>query len=109
MVEEEHFFGVALVMKGGEIVHAKGYGKATDEKDNTVSTAFHVASITKQFTAAAALQRVEKGIVDLDTSVNAYLPERYRSPRWDSVTIHHLLSHSNGSPEVGQSSMQINT
>jgi D-alanyl-D-alanine carboxypeptidase len=96
MVTAEHFSGVALVMKSGKLVHAKGYGNATDEKENTVETAFHVASITKQFTAAAILQLVEKGKVGLDVSVNEYLPQKYRSPNWEKVSIHHLLSHSSG-------------
>jgi CubicO group peptidase (beta-lactamase class C family) len=99
MVEDEHFSGVALVMSEGRIIHAKGYGRATSEKDNAVTTALHVASITKQFTAAAILQLVEKGAVDLETSVNEYLPEQYRSPKWDGVKIHHLLSHTSGVPD----------
>lgn len=99
MVKDEHFTGVALVMREGEIVHAKGYGNATSEKENTVTTAFHVASITKQFTAAAVLQLVEKGLVDLDVSVNEYLPEKYRSSKWHNVNIHHLLSHTSGVPD----------
>ena len=99
MVTAERFSGAALVMKAGQVVHAKGYGNATDQKENNVNTAFHVASVSKQFTAAAILQLVEKGVVDLDGSVNEYLPERYRSPKWENVTVHHLLSHSGGVPD----------
>lgn len=99
MVKDEHFSGVVLVMSEGEIVHANGYGNATSETQNTVTTALHVASVTKQFTAAAILQLVEKGVVELEVSVNEYLPQHYRSPRWDSVTIHHLLSHTSGVPD----------
>jgi len=99
MVKEEHFSGVALVMRRGEIIHAKGYGGATSEKENTVNTVFHVGSITKQITATAIMQLVEAGSIDLDTSVNEYLPEQYRSPHWDNVTIHNLLSHTGGVPD----------
>ena len=99
MVAEERFSGAALVMKAGTIIHAKGYGSATDEMDNTVHTVFHVASVTKQFTATAILQLVERGMVNLDTSVNEYLPEQYRSPKWEGVKVHHLLSHSSGVPD----------
>ena len=65
-------------------------------RKNNVDTAFHVASITKQFTAAAIMQLVEKGLVDLNGPINNYLPHKYRSPKWNSVTIHHLLSHTSG-------------
>lgn len=96
MVEEDHFIGAALIMRKGEIVHAKGYGAARGNTANNVDTKFHVASITKQFTAAAILQLVEKGVVKLDESINRYLPLQYRSPQWAAVTVHHLLSHTSG-------------
>lgn len=99
MVAEERFSGVALVTRGGQTVHASGYGNATADARNTVDTVFHVASVTKQFTAAAIMQLVEKGLVDLGKSVNEYLPEQYQSPKWQPVSIHHLLSHSSGVPD----------
>jgi len=99
MVQEERFSGVALVMREGEVLHARGYGQATSDSLNDVTTAFHIASVTKQFTAAAVLQLVETGAVDLDTSVNEYLPEQYRSPNWGDVKVHHLLSHTSGVPD----------
>lgn len=99
MVAEDHFTGVALAASRGEVIHAAAYGKAAEDRDNDVSTAFHVASVTKQFTAAAILQLVEKGIVSLESSVNTYLPETYRSPKWNDLTLHHLLSHTGGLPD----------
>ena len=96
MVDEEHFSGVALVVKDGVVVHAKGYGVAAGGNPNNVNTAFHVASVTKQFTAAAVMQLVEKGLLDLDESINSFLPGQYRTSTWDDVHVHHLLSHSSG-------------
>ena len=101
MIFEEHFTGVALVIKKNEIVHAKGYGEANSQMKNSVSTKFHIASLTKQFTATAILQLVEKGIVDLNKSVNNYLPQIYRTLNWDNVTIHHILNHTSGIPDYG--------
>ena len=101
MTVKEHFSGVALVAQNGEILHAKGYGTASPGRPNTVDTAFHVASITKQFTAAAILQLVEAGSIDLSMSINDYLPDRYRSAKWDEVSVHHVLSHSSGIPDYG--------
>lgn len=99
MVEEEHFSGAALVTRKGEVVHAKGYGNADREKKNSVDTVFHVASITKQFTAAATMQLVEAGMVDLGKSINEYLPKKYRSTHWHAVKVSHLLSHTSGIPD----------
>ena len=69
MTQVERFKGVALVMRGNNIVHASAYGNATKEKANRLNTAFHVGSITKQFTAAAIMQLVEKGSLILDLSL----------------------------------------
>ena len=96
MESEEHFTGVVLVLEKEEVIHAKGYGMANSDRKNSVTTAFHIASITKQFTAVAILQLVERGIVSLEGLINEYLPKEYRSPKWDSVTLHHLLSHTSG-------------
>jgi CubicO group peptidase (beta-lactamase class C family) len=96
MLFEEHFTGVALVKKADKVLHAKGYGEATESKQNSLDTVFHVASITKQFTAAATLQLVEAGKINLETPINEYLPKKYRSDHWKNVTCSHLLSHSSG-------------
>lgn len=103
MVKTKHFTGAVLVMWKGEIVHAKGYSAATRSRANTVDTRFHVGSITKEFTAAAIMQLVEKGTVKLDGHINNYLPSKYRSSNWDSVTIHHLLTHTSGIPDYAVS------
>jgi CubicO group peptidase (beta-lactamase class C family) len=103
MVEDAHFAGGVLVIRGGNTVHRSGYGNATASEPNTADTVFHVASVTKQFTAAAVLQLVEQGVVALATSVNEYLPDDYRSASWDPVTIHHLLSHTAGVPDYAVS------
>ncbi len=96
MAAKEHFSGVALVLRDGKIVHAGGYGVATGNRANSVDTRFHAGSITKQFTAAAIMQLVEKGVLKLDDPVNSHLPRKYRSAKWETVTLHHLLSHTSG-------------
>jgi CubicO group peptidase (beta-lactamase class C family) len=96
METTEHFTGVALILREGKIVHAKGYGAATGRRANGVDTRIHVGSITKQFTAAAIMQLVEKEVLKLDDPINLHLPRKYRSAKWGAVTVHHLLSHTSG-------------
>lgn len=96
MISEEHFKGVVLAAVNDEVIHAKGYGMANDTEENNVNTKFHVASITKQFTAAAIMQLVEQDKVKLKASINEFLPAQYRSDQWDVVHVHHLLSHTSG-------------
>lgn len=96
MVNDEHFKGVVLAAVNNDVIHAKGYGMANDTIKNNVNIKFHVASITKQFTAAAIMQLVEQNKINLEESINNFLPAQYRSDNWDSVTVHHLLSHTSG-------------
>jgi CubicO group peptidase (beta-lactamase class C family) len=93
------FDGAALVADGGRLVLKKGYGLANREwqVSNAPDTRFRLGSITKQFTAALALQQVEKGTLRLDGTISDYLPG-YRSDVGGKVTIHHLLTHTSGIP-----------
>ncbi|MDR7209981.1 serine hydrolase [Flavobacterium piscis] len=94
-VEVNNFSGTVLVSKNGSVLLKKAYGLADYEWNikNTIDTKFQLASVTKQFTAAAVLQLVEKGKLSLDDKLNKFFPDY---PKADSVTIHMLLSHSSG-------------
>jgi CubicO group peptidase (beta-lactamase class C family) len=76
MSRTEHFTGAVLIARDGRAIGARGYGDSVAGKPNNSDTAFHVASVTKQFTAAAVMQLVESGQVNLIESINAYLPEQ---------------------------------
>lgn len=66
---------------------------------------FRVASISKLFTATAAMVLVERGVLDLDAPVRRYLPEfAPENPFGGEVTLRHLLGHRAGvvrEPPVG--------
>jgi D-alanyl-D-alanine carboxypeptidase len=59
----------------------------------TPETTFMASSSTKPLTAAAVLQLVEQGKVQLDRSLSAYYPNH---PYGDQVTIRHLLNQTSG-------------
>lgn len=103
MTQTERFTGNALVMRGNNVIHAQAYGNATDEMENQLNTVFHVGSVTKQFTAAAIMQLVERGSLNLDDSINDCLPEKYRSGNWSDVRVRHLISHTSGIPDYAVS------
>ncbi len=59
---------------------------------------FAIGSVGKSFTAIAALQASEAGLLDLHAPVKDYLPWfEVRTP-YEPITIHHLLTHSSGLP-----------
>jgi CubicO group peptidase (beta-lactamase class C family) len=85
----------AGVSRAGGIVFARGYGGANLETATPISPAsiFHVASVSKPFTALSVLLLVEDGKVALDDDVRRFVPEWSLSER---VTIRHLLTHTAG-------------
>lgn len=95
------------VVADGRPAGAGGYGEANVENGTPVEaekTSFPMASVSKTFTAAAVLQLVEAGELDLDANVNKYLPEDAQLPDTypgDPVTLHHLLTHTAGFEETG--------
>ncbi|MGL5381334.1 serine hydrolase domain-containing protein, partial [Clostridium sp.] len=92
------FQGVALVAKGDDIKFAKAYGYADVEenRENTLSTRFAIASNTKQFTAAAVMQLIEKNKINLDQTIDKYFPDyKYGS----QITIRSLLQMRSGMPD----------
>jgi CubicO group peptidase (beta-lactamase class C family) len=86
-----------VILEDGEVLWAEGLGHADVERrvPATPDTLYHIASVTKTFTAILVLQLVEKGKLDLDAPVSRYVPEI----KDDRVRIKHLLSHtSEGTP-----------
>jgi len=88
--------GCALgVYKDGQIVYKHGYGMANLNDDVTITpeTVFHVASMSKQFTAASILLLQQQGKLSLDDKVSKFLPHLTRA---NEVTLRQLLSHTSG-------------
>ena len=100
LMQEQHAPGTAVaIVHGGAIVALRAYGLARVETNTPVDasrTLFRVGSVTKPLTAAAVLQLVDEGRLDLFRDVRAYLPGldlRY------GVTAHQLLTHTAGFDE----------
>jgi CubicO group peptidase (beta-lactamase class C family) len=89
------FSGNVLIARKGKVIYKKAFGLANREWDvpNTIQTKFKIASVTKQFTAAAVLQLAEVGKLNLEDKLSKYFPD---FPKGDSVTLHMLLTHTSG-------------
>jgi len=84
------------VIKKGEVIYKKGYGSANLEYDIpiTPSTVFHVASVSKQFTAFAVAMLAQQGKLSLDDDIRRHLPEVPDFGK--TITIWHLIHHISG-------------
>ncbi len=98
-VAKKQFMGAVLVARQGNILLNKGYGFANLEWNipNSPKTKFHLASVTKQFTAASILLLQERGKLNVNDPVRKYMPDAPAA--WDKITIFNLLTHTSGIPD----------
>ncbi|MFN7129453.1 MAG: serine hydrolase domain-containing protein [Brevundimonas sp.] len=94
------FMGGVLVAKGDQVLFRQVYGKANYEQDRPLKldSRFRLASISKQFTAAAILHLQDEGRLSVSDPVCKWIqpcPEA-----WEPVRISHLLSHTSGIPDL---------
>lgn len=93
-----------------QIVWAQGFGYA-DEKYKitaTPETIYNIGSLTKVFTATAAMQLAEQGMIDVDLPLQKYIPEfsvKTRFPNTSQITLRHLMTHHSGLPSNLQKGM----
>jgi CubicO group peptidase (beta-lactamase class C family) len=95
-LEEKGFSGSVLVAYKGKKLISEGYGLADREKGikNTKQSVFDIGSITKQFTAAGILKLEMQGKLAVDDKISKYFKNVPKDKQ--SITIHHLLTHSSG-------------
>jgi CubicO group peptidase (beta-lactamase class C family) len=89
--------GCALgVSRNGRVIYESGYGMANLETGTPITPAsiFHVASISKQFTAMAIMLLARDGKLSIDDDIRKHLPEI--RDYGTKITIRHLLTHTSG-------------
>ena len=102
--------GAAFSMAmNGKLLFASGYGLADSKTGRAVDpyhTLLRAYSVSKSFTATAAMQMVEAGKLSLTENVNSYLelfkvPDTFPEP----VTLAHLLTHTAGFFDTGNDTL----
>lgn len=97
-VNKRHdFHGSLLVAKNGSILYKNQVGYADFRKKEMLndSSMFQLASVSKQFTAAAIMLLYERGQIKLTDTVTNYYPDF----PYEGVTIKNLLNHTAGLPQ----------
>jgi CubicO group peptidase (beta-lactamase class C family) len=102
-VNNQQFSGSVLVAQDGQIVLEQGYGMANVQNatPNTAHTHFYLGSVTKEFTAMAAMILQTQGKLQISKPICSYIAN-CPSP-WQAVTIRELLTHTSGIPELADS------
>ena len=91
------------VARDGEVVWEEGFGWANraDRVQATAHTMYSLASISKPITATGLMILVERGLIDLDAPVNAYLGQaklQARVGNADEATVRRVANHTSGLP-----------
>ncbi|MGW7363957.1 amino acid adenylation domain-containing protein [Streptomyces sp. NPDC054841] len=97
-MDRHHVPGAAVVLlQGGEVVSAEGYGvtAADGAEPVTPRTPFRVGSISKHVTALGVLRLAAEGVLNLDADVNRYLTS-WHVPGQSPITVRELMSHQSG-------------
>ncbi|HEY1163663.1 MAG TPA: serine hydrolase domain-containing protein [Chitinophaga sp.] len=98
-MEKEKIPGfAACVVKDGKMVWSKAYGKAdiAHKKAMSIDGIMNIGSVSKTFTATAAMQLWEKGLIDLDADISTYLGFQVRNPKFPDklITISQIMTHT---------------
>src|ERR1043165_9303303 len=84
------------IVRNDSLIFAKGYGMANLEYGIPITpeTIFHMASVSKQFTAYAILLLAKQGKLQLDDDIHKYLS--WFPDLKEKITIHNLVNHTSG-------------
>jgi D-alanyl-D-alanine carboxypeptidase len=90
----------AELRDGDQVWHgAAGVADVSTGRPVTADLRHRVGSITKTFTAAAVLQQVQNGQIDLDAPIRRYLPRLVPGERGAAITVRMLINHTSGLAE----------
>lgn len=89
---------VGVLMDGEETVVTHGVTNVANPQPVDRDTLFHIASVSKTFTATALLRLVDQGKVELDAPVRRYVPELRLLDEdvAERITVLNLLNHTGG-------------
>src|SRR3974390_1911726 len=97
-VRNEDFSGSVLVARDGHVLFRKSYGMANYELSvpNSEKTKFHIASVSKTFTAAAVVVLAQQGKLKLSDPLSKWIPDYLNG---EKITIEQMLTHRSGLPD----------
>jgi CubicO group peptidase (beta-lactamase class C family) len=86
------------VVKDGKVIWSRAYGQSDIDKKKAMSIdgTMNIGSISKTFTATAAMQLWEKGLIDLNADINSYIGFSIRNPNYPDkpITVFQILTHT---------------
>jgi len=101
---EQGITGISVLVRtpeDGLWIGCGGYADLEDEVEMNPNHVHYISSVTKSYTAAEIMLLVEDGLIDLDATIDTYLPARItdKLPNGHTATVRHLLRHTSGIPD----------
>lgn len=99
IMQNWNFNGSISICKNNELVYqgCNGYANYETGEKNEVDTRYLIASVTKQFTAVCIMMLVDEGKINLEHTLDNYLPEYSHASK---VTIRQMLNMMSGIPDM---------
>lgn len=91
------FSGAVLVARGDEVIFRQVYGQA-EGRPLELDSRLRLASVSKQFTAAAILRLQDEGILSIEDPLCRWIQPC--PPAWAPIQLKHLLAHTSGVPDM---------
>jgi len=108
MIEKEmkmyKVMGISIALVDDQdVIWSDGFGYAdqTNKIPATSQTIYRVGSVSKLFTATSVMQLAEKNKINIDTSIQIYIPEFKIKSRFENqgaITPQNLMTHHSGLP-----------
>ena len=94
------FMGAVLVARGDQVLFRQAYGTSdvATGVPNRINSRFRLASVSKQFTAAAVLKLQDEGKLSIGDPVCKWIQPCPSA--WAPIRLSHLLSHTSGIPDL---------
>ncbi|MDP3656673.1 MAG: serine hydrolase domain-containing protein [Brevundimonas sp.] len=94
------FTGGVLVARGDEVLFRQvhGYANRSQGQPLALNSRFRLASVSKQFTAAAILRLQDEGVLSTHDPLCRWIQPC--PPAWEPIRLYHLLGHSSGIPDL---------
>lgn len=91
----DKFMGSVAILKDGKAIYTQqlGYANVASKQKPNANTKYRIGSVSKVFTATLLFKAVEKGMITLDKTIEAYFPEIENAGK---ITISNLLNHRSG-------------
>ncbi len=96
--EDKKFNGAVLLIKNDAVLLKSVYGftSASQTEKLQLNSSFRLASVSKQFTAAAIMLLKQQNKLDFDDAITKFLPDL----PYSNVTVRNLLNHTSGIPDI---------